>query len=167
MQLLLLRHAKSDWSTADPDHERPLSSRGRQDASRIGEWFAGHHKPPARVVCSTAVRARQTLERFNQAAGIPAGRIEFSPQLYQASLQHLLAVIGGHHALTSLMLVGHNPGLDNLLMHLCGAGLPRTESGKLMTTANLAVLEKFSPGHRKSDHSEAFRLVVLQRPHDA
>ena len=164
MQLLLLRHAKSDWSTGEPDHERPLSKRGQHDARRMGEWFARNAMPPTLVICSTARRARQTLELFNQTADIPGSIIHSSPRLYHAGLQPLLALIGEHRQQSSLMLVGHNPGLDQLLVHLVDAPLPRTKKGKLMTTATLAVLELDTPTGTESPASA--KLVQLVRPKD-
>src|SRR5262249_60816733 len=58
--LLLLRHAKSDWSTEEPDERRPLSKRGRRDAPAAGRWLAEHAPPLDLVVCSTAIRAQRT-----------------------------------------------------------------------------------------------------------
>lgn len=145
--LWILRHAKSDWGEpALEDAERPLAKRGRKEARRMGAWFADSGKVPDAILCSPARRAVETIQRFCEAAGLPQGRVEYHPQLYLATLDTLSALL---HTLPEqsggVMVVGHNPGLEELLLWLCGGEVPRTESGKVLTTANLAEIRLAVP----------------------
>lgn len=139
-EIFILRHAKSDWhSGIDQDSQRPLNKRGRKDAPRVASWMREHYLYPGWVVCSTAVRARETLSAVVQELELQTERVRFLDELYLADLGTLLNVlhdIPAEH--NSVMLVGHNPGLDELVRFLSETNVPLTESGKLMTTACLA-----------------------------
>jgi len=120
--LLVLRHAKSSWS--DPaldDHERPLNTRGRRDAPRMGELVREHGLIPDVVISSDAVRARLTAEAVVDAARY-AGEILLDPRLYMAGPADILSLLRtvGKKAET-VMIVGHNPGLEELVAQLTGA----------------------------------------------
>lgn len=165
--LLVLRHAKSSW--ADPggaDHERPLNARGQRDAPRMGRHLAAAVGAPRRVLCSTARRARQTLEAVQEA--LPArAPVTFEPELYLAPAGRLLARL---HALAPaddvVLLVGHNPGLEDLVGALTGSGdaeaCARLRSG--LKTATLAVLT-FAPPWDRLGPGAAY-LEALVRPRD-
>ena len=159
--LLLLRHAKSDWySGALNDHGRPLNERGRKDAPRIGTWIAGSGYLPDRVFCSDAQRTRETLELVMGASGWGRHRPEtaYSHQLYTASTKGVLDIIDSNWTEDgTLMVVGHNPTMDQLLMHYCPEARSN-QSGKLMTTATVAVIE--------TTNVENSRLLHLIRPAD-
>ena len=122
-ELFILRHAKSDWdSGASKDSERPLNKRGSKEAPKIGAWMHEQGLMPAQVYCSTAVRARETLQAVAKELRLPSTHIHFMDALYLADLRTLLktlAEIPPQH--TSAMLVGHNPGLDELVMTLAPA----------------------------------------------
>src|SRR5712691_5192063 len=111
--LYLLRHAKSDWSDPTlPDHERPLAQRGRRDAKRIGRHLVQLGIAPELVLCSSARRARETLERLQPAFGTTS-TVKVEAELYAASSDQLLDRIRAvPEKVTSLMLIGHNPGLQ-------------------------------------------------------
>src|SRR5690242_6514131 len=114
-RLLLLRHAKSSWS--DPgasDHERPLNRRGQEAAPRIGAYLARHRLIPDAVLCSTARRTRETWELVAaEAPAAPPPR--FTEQLYDATPRTLLDVFRrADPAAESLLVVGHNPGLQEV-----------------------------------------------------
>jgi phosphohistidine phosphatase len=123
LTLCLLRHAKSSWE--DPsvqDFDRPLASRGEQAAPRMGAYMAEHGIAPTLILCSTAVRARQTL-----ALVLPKlpeePTVEFEDGLYLASPSTLLARLRKVRApAASVMLVGHDPGMHALAVELCGRG---------------------------------------------
>jgi phosphohistidine phosphatase len=105
MRLILLRHAKSDWADAAVrDHDRPLNARGRRAAPLIGRWLAAHGHLPARVLCSTARRTRETLDLL----ALPATPTEFRPDLYLAAPRHIASLARGEGP---LLVVGHNPGI--------------------------------------------------------
>lgn len=113
--LLLLRHAKSSWD--DPaldDHDRPLAARGRRAATVIGARLHADETPVRLVLCSSARRARETIEIV-----APPGTIEIEDQLYGASADELLTRL--HQVdddIGAVMLVGHNPAMRDLAVHL-------------------------------------------------
>lgn len=140
-RLVLLRHAKSSWD--DPtlrDRDRPLAPRGRKAAKRMGRWARKHEIRPQLVVCSSAVRARETLTRMLPSLGEPDVWIEVT--LYAASAETLLARVRSlPDEVDDAMLVGHNPGLMDLVMLLAGPGPQRDRASVNVPTGALAVLE--------------------------
>ena len=141
-ELLVLRHAKSAWNTqVAGDFERPLNARGHQEAPRIGRWLKAQGYRPDRIRCSPAVRAAQTLDHVSQAGGFAQTPIDWVSAIYEASLDTLLKVVADTPAEADrVLLVGHNPGLEALLMHLSGNRLPSTAEGKSLPTATLVRL---------------------------
>lgn len=162
-ELFILRHAKSDWGvTFDSDFVRPLSTRGEKDAPRMGKWMRKHECHPELILSSSATRARQTVLAVCRQLDITEEKIEFSKQLYLASLRTLLAVLAGiSRQYNSVMLVGHNPGLDDLVSSLCQEPPPLTDSGKLMTTACLA---HFGLPDDWNDLKQRGELLAIIRP---
>lgn len=160
--LYIMRHAKSDWSTGEPDFDRPLNKRGQKNAARMGQWLANNKHVPGQVLCSSAVRARQTLDIVLESfQSFPGECIIHDRDLYLADMDTLLAkILLYRHAANSLLLVAHNPGLDYLVDMLSNSGLPRAADGKLMTTAALALLKysdaDFNPG---IDKPETMKLI--------
>jgi phosphohistidine phosphatase len=112
-QLILLRHAKSDWPDV-PDAERPLAKRGRRDAPRIGRWLHEHGYRPDVVVVSVATRTRQTWDLVApELGGAPA--VHFEPRAYEASALTLLYLAQELPArYRTALLIAHNPGLSEL-----------------------------------------------------
>ncbi len=140
-RLILLRHAKSAWDTGDPDFDRPLAPRGHRDARRIGRWLAGQAYSIDRVCCSPARRALQTCELALNELPVPPP-VERVARIYEAGRNQLLSVLAAIPAgCGCALLIGHNPGLDGLLQWLLPTPPARTDKGKLMTTAAVAVLE--------------------------
>jgi phosphohistidine phosphatase len=119
--LLVLRHAKSSWD--DPaldDHERPLSKRGQRDAPRMGELVRQYELTPDVVISSDALRARLTAEAVAEAAGYP-GEILLDARLYMAGPADILSLLPGvRDNAETVMIVGHNPGLEQLVEQLTG-----------------------------------------------
>ncbi len=117
--LYLLRHAKSSWKTAaSEDFDRPLSKRGRVAAKAMGEYLARHDIAPAQVLCSSAKRTRETMERVLKAVGA-AMPVRFEKGIYMAEETKLLRRLKRlNDSLGSAMLVGHNPGLGRLALLL-------------------------------------------------
>lgn len=140
-RLYLLRHAKSAWD--DPllrDRDRPLAGRGRKAAKRIGRWARKHDVRPQLVVCSSAVRARQTLERVLPGLGEPAVWIEVT--LYAAAGETLFARVRAlPEEVDEAMLVGHNPGLMDLALLLAAPGPNRKRARNNVPTGALVQLE--------------------------
>lgn len=121
--ILLLRHAKSSWDHPGlSDHERPLSSRGRKAAPKMGEYLAQNGLVPDRVLCSTAKRASETWDLAARSMGAHPP-LEMKEEIYHASIQDLLSLI---QALPdredSVLLVGHNPTFEDLALALAGSG---------------------------------------------
>jgi phosphohistidine phosphatase len=119
-RLILLRHAKSSWD--DPtieDHARPLNSRGRQAADRIGRYIRDQEVILDLVLSSTALRARQTLQLLQLDSGVT---VLVEDALYGADAAELMAHLRRvDDAVTSVLLIGHNPGIQSLAMALSGA----------------------------------------------
>ena len=161
-RLILLRHAKSDWDGVVPsDFDRPLAPRGRKDAPRIGEWMKKNDLIPDLILCSPALRTRETLRAVNEKLGVKDKDIVYEDDIYGASLSALLSLIE-QHSCGNIMITGHNPGMDELLCYLCRTRLPLTETGKLMTTATVAVLE-FADAGLMSEAAKG-ELLHLVRP---
>jgi phosphohistidine phosphatase len=133
--LLVLRHAKSSWNdTSLDDHERPLNKRGRRDGPRMGELVREHRLTPDVIMSSDAVRARLTAEAVAQAARY-AGEILLDRRLYIASSRDILAVLRTVRETNAgtVMIVGHNPGLEELVAQLTGEqqDLPTAALGQI------------------------------------
>jgi phosphohistidine phosphatase len=142
-QLLLLRHAKSDWdSGAASDIERPLAKRGKRDAPRIGEWLYREGLVPSLIVSSPAERARETTLKVCKALDYKKRDVHWDGTVYDAGLDQLLQVLAKYSdAPTSVLLVGHNPGLETLLRYLTDDDLDEPDDGKLLPTAAIARLD--------------------------
>jgi phosphohistidine phosphatase len=166
--LILMRHAKSAWSDpSQKDIDRPLNGRGRKSAPRMGAWLADAGYRPEVVLCSTAQRARETLELV--ATSLPASfTIEHARALYMAAPREMLTEIAKVPAMAeTVMLVGHNPGMGSLASLLAGGGDAKALGnlhGKFPTAAIAVIgfdVEKWSdlaPG--------TGRLLAFQRPRD-
>lgn len=136
-ELLVMRHAKSDWTLGTSDFERPLNRRGERAADRVAEWLLDEQLCPDRILSSPAARARATAMAVAHACGTPAPAIEFDPDLYLAPAFTWMQKLTGRTE-DRLLICGHNPGLDDLVERLASAPVEFAESGKLMTTAAVA-----------------------------
>ena len=121
--LILFRHAKSDWDADyNGDHERPLANRGVNAAMTMGRLLASSGKLPDLIVCSTAVRAKQTLELANQ-SGKWNCETQFTDDLYEASVTNVIRLVQQlSKDINSVMLVGHEPTWSYLTSTLIGGG---------------------------------------------
>lgn len=122
-QLYLLRHAKSSWEDAAlADFERPLAARGRRACTAIGEAIRRHGIAPALILCSAARRTQETLQRISPAFSNDYV-LAIEKRLYLASAAKLLERIRRvDDDIPSVMLVGHNPGLQRLALLLARGG---------------------------------------------
>jgi len=142
MRLWLLRHAKSSWDDPDlPDSERPLAPRGVRDADRMGAFLAREQVRPALVLCSSGLRARQTLARVLSSLGDRL-EIHVEPDVYTFDpaplLERLRAVPVG---VPSVMLIGHNPALQELALTIAGRGGGLAQMRTKFPTCGLAEIE--------------------------
>ena len=161
--LMLLRHGKSDWGGGADDFTRPLAKRGHAAAKRMGAWMRQHRIMPDYVISSPAVRARETAVIVCEALQGDAAPVVFEDRLYLADLDDLLSVAGEcPQQARNVMLVGHNPGLEDLLTYLCGEDLPVSANGKLLPTATLAQIG-LSRGWRDLKR-RAGHLIAITRP---
>ncbi|TXR46326.1 CHAD domain-containing protein [Phyllobacterium endophyticum] len=129
-RLILLRHAKSSWPENIADHARPLAKRGRRMSQLIGRYMAQEHLLPDFAVVSTACRAQQTWELLHAGLGQAVDRHD-EPRIYDASANTILDVIKETPALINvLVIVGHNPALQELALKLVGKA-PRSELSRL------------------------------------
>ena len=140
-ELLLLRHGKSDWSAGTDDYHRPLKNRGKRGAQRIGVWLQQQGLIPDRIISSPAERALTTAQKCGKVMGIGAKHIHHDKRIYLANPKQLLAVLADCPTKARrIMLVGHNPGLEQLLNYLSADSIEIPADGKLMPTATLARL---------------------------
>ena len=165
--LILLRHAKSSWDDASlDDHDRPLEDRGRRAAPVMAAHLDDQGFTPELVLCSTAVRTRETLELI--ADDLDAPPVEYDPGLYLAGPGRLLrAVRAVDGDVKSVMVIGHNPGIHTFALGLCdrstGSNLRRLE--RKFPTAAVAVLEFDVNSWDEIDQGTG-RLVHFMRPKD-
>ncbi len=153
-KLLLLRHAKSSWEdTSLPDFERPLNERGLRAAPLIGKFMREQKIRPDLVICSPAKRTRETIALVLEAAGIEPD-VRYDERIYEASVASLLEIISQiEDDPQEVLLVGHNPGFENLLERLTGESIR-------MPTAALARIalnaEKWSEAALSGGQLESF-----------
>ncbi len=163
-RLLLIRHAKSSWD--DPalsDHERPLAPRGRKAAERIAEHLSRASHDLDLVLCSSARRTRETLERLATAFGDAEVLVE--DDLYGASASELIDRL--HEVpepVGSLAVIGHNPGIQDLTIELATNGPELERARTKFPTAAIAVLEFDAPWTELA--TGAARLVSFTVPKD-
>jgi len=139
-ELLILRHAKSDWSTGEADFDRPLNARGKRDAPRMGRWLKAQGLIPDFLVSSPARRARKTALKVARAMDFEETGIRWEEAIYEAPVGRLITVLRDCPVTARrVLLIGHNPGLEQLLVSLCPA-VETPADGKLLPTATLVHL---------------------------
>ena len=157
--LLILRHAKSSWKDSSlADHDRPLNKRGKRDAPRMGQLLRQEDLLPELIISSSAKRARTTAEHVAEESGYE-GELSFSRDLYAFDAEAYLETINGiPDEYNCVMLVGHNPGMEELIEIL-------TDEYQRFPTAALAQIELPIESWRQvNDDDAGGRLVNLWRP---
>lgn len=143
LRLMLFRHAHADRPDDVIDHERQLSDSGRKQARRMGAYLAEQGLEPDLVIVSSAVRTQQTWAEAT-AAGARAAHRRDEPRVYESSAGDLLEVLRQQDAAhISIMLVGHNPGMERLAAWLIGEGDPAALARlqREFVVAGLAVID--------------------------
>ena len=172
-RLLLLRHAKAvqDGKDGAEDHARELTGRGRKDAAKMGAWLHENGFSPDRVLCSTSARTRETWEIVSEELGGDPD-VEFVKQLYLAPAKAIVsAVQTSGDAVETLMLIGHNPGMEDIADLLVRPPDDKEEKARLETlrdkfpTAALAVLDLDIEHWREAKPQDA-ALAAFVRPKD-
>lgn len=150
LTLILFRHAKSDWSTGEADFDRPLNPRGHRQAPEAGRWLADNIDAIDLAVVSPANRARKTWE-LASAELSRAPQTRFDDRVYGASVTGLLDVVRELPTdASTVVLVGHNPGFEDLASFLTNASVS-------MPTSAIAVLESDAPWASASESWAALR----------
>jgi len=144
LELILLRHAEALPATAgDDDRQRRLSGHGEQEARAAGKWLASHGARPQRVLCSPAERTRATASLALEALG-DSPELQLADEIYDATP-------GQHDDVGTVMLVGHNPGIERLVALLVEG---RSDDFRGMPPGGLAVLHlngALEPGNARLD----------------
>jgi phosphohistidine phosphatase len=147
--LLLLRHAKSDYPQGVADHERPLAPRGEREAALAGDWLRTHAPEVDAVLCSTATRTRETLERTRIDAAV-----NYVDRLYDATPGAVIEEINSVESLfgsdvETLLVIGHEPAMSSVALGLATAdGSNTTAAERISTkfpTSAIAVLRTGDP----------------------
>ncbi|HLE70613.1 MAG TPA: histidine phosphatase family protein [Vicinamibacteria bacterium] len=157
--LMLLRHAKSSWKDSDVvDHDRPLNKRGKKAAPQMGRLLSKEGLVPELILSSTAVRTRETAEAVAKASSYK-GPIELLDTLYLAMAGKLLSEAQSHtpDSVGRLLLVGHNPGMEDLVEILSG-------KREAFPTAALAVFKVGIDGWKALELGVEAKLVKVYRP---
>ncbi len=159
-RLTLLRHAKSSWRDAErPDIDRPLNSRGEHDAPRMGGRLKARGLRPSLILTSPARRARATAKLVARALGYPLEFLQPEPALYLATPEQILGVVAAQdERFGDVLLVGHNPGLSELVCRL----LPDFEVRDLPTCAVVTI--DFEAGRWAELESAPRKLVAYDFP---
>ncbi len=124
LRLFIMRHAKSSWAVPGArDFDRELNDRGLADLALVSDALAKKRYVPAKIVCSSAERTRQTLEGISEVVG-SSPDIDFLERLYHGGMENYLEVIKSSENTPSLMIIGHNPMSGTLAFSLVGDGDP-------------------------------------------
>jgi len=139
-RLLLLRHAKSSWNHPGlDDFERPLSGRGREDAPDVGRYLRQHALVPDHTICSPARRTEQTWTAVAEHLD-GGGSVDFDSALYLAPPSTYLTLAQSQPLdVNTLLLIGHNPGIEQAALRLSGLGA-ETDLVRLRTKVPTASL---------------------------
>ena len=148
-RLVIMRHAKSDWPPGVADHDRRLNDRGRREAPLAGAWLREHALMPDLIVCSSAVRTRQTGELVCAALGDAAPSPQFDDALYGASAPRMLAIINHvPDTVQTLLVVAHMPGVQEFAMQVASHDSDQDayqRAAEHVSTSSLMVFETLKP----------------------
>lgn len=142
-RLFLLRHARAAWAEpGDRDFDRPLTDDGRRESLAVGAMMLANGYRPDRVVCSPARRALETWRAVAETLDMKPSDALLSETLYSADATGYLTIVRNNGAMGSLLIVGHNPTIEDLAIGLSspGVGPARADLDKGFPTAGLAVL---------------------------
>lgn len=159
-RLTLVRHAKSSWAKpASPDRERVLADRGERDARKMGRRLVAHKARPSLLISSPAVRANATAKAIASALGYPLEFLQLEDELYLAEPDEIMDLVEAQRDdFSDLMLVGHNPGLTDLVNRL----LPDLGLENLPTCGIVAVESDADSWAAFEDHP--IRLLYYDYP---
>jgi len=156
-ELMLLRHAKSDWRDGSLDDiDRPLSNRGKKNANKMGEWLEDNHLLPDLILCSPALRTQQTLRRICTDCNIQTMTVD---TLYLADPHTLIHILQEAPIVNRVMIIGHNPGLQTLF-NLLTESDPPLESHLFPTCALAHLAMPYDWTHIQSGSAKLQHFVT-------
>ena len=162
-QLILLRHGKSDWDTpSDSDCDRPVSARGITEISLIADKLAPFISDKTCIICSPAVRTRESLALAQPFW--PDCKTVFDERVYEASISQLLDSLQDYGEHSSVVIIGHNPGLVMLLNLLLLDGSWTSQTAHFPTS--IAAVLSSSVAHCGLMNAQSASLVALLKPKD-
>jgi len=161
-QLLLLRHGKSDWGVDADDFNRPLKKRGKRGAQKLGVWLQQQNLLPDYIISSPAKRAFNTAKKIVKAMDLSKPQIHLDKRIYAATIADLKQVLADcPHKAQRILLIGHNPGLEEILLYLQGSPINIPDDGKVLATATLAVLNM--PDNWRGLNKGSGKMVAIIR----
>lgn len=165
--LLILRHAKSDWhGPAVRDFDRPLSKRGRRAAAAMGAYMAENCPVPDLVLCSAARRATETWQIIED-CWPSAPKARYARELYNASADALLLLLNGMaNDIRGVALIGHHPGFDGLAIGLSADQDSDAVNDMRMKYPTGALAQLSFDGAWKELRPEAAKLVRFVKPRE-
>ena len=162
-ELILMRHGKSDWSKPVADYHRSIKKRGVTESGKIGTWLQEQQLVPDLIISSPAQRARETVESVIGSLDYDGENIFWNESVYMADVSELLDAIATTPAQCHrLLVVGHNPGLEDLLFYLTEE-VDVPDDGKVLPTATVAVLQTESEWAELEHASCKLGIIVRGR----
>ena len=157
-RLLLMRHAKSSWSDVSlSDHDRPLNSRGKADAPRMGEHLRSTGIIPEVILCSTAKRAKQTAKYVQMECPVDGG-VFYIASLYHGGPEEFIEALEDlSESVETAMIIGHNPGMEYSLEEFCGIN-------EVLPTAAVAYIQFQCLTWKEIGITDSGKLINLWRP---
>ena len=148
-RLVVLRHSKAAWPDGVPDLERPLAKRGHADAPEAGKWLLTHEVVPDFILCSIALRTRQTCTWVCDQLGDLAPTPKLESGLYAAGAARMLAVVNHvPETVRTLLVIAHMPGVQDLVLRLASRDSDHEaymDAASHFPTTGLAVFEVAAP----------------------
>jgi len=162
-RLILMRHGKADWeSNVASDFNRPLTPRGEKDISCMGRWLKDQGLMPDQFISSPAPRAIRSAHLVAKELGIKELDVMPIEALYNASQTDLLDVLEQHmYGAETLLLIGHNPGLENLLYYLTELKNDGDQYVKSMATSTIAVLNYGAAPINTRQHASILEVLMM------
>ncbi len=160
-ELILMRHAKSDWHSHTADIDRPLNDRGASDATRMGAYLKQMNLIPDTMIVSSAQRTQETAALLSDKLPIDEKNIILEKALYLAGVETLRETIEIYaREGKRLLILAHNPGMDYIVSYLASEPPPLSDSGKLMTTCAAACFSMESlDALKKPGQGELIKLI--------
>lgn len=162
--LLLMQHGNVKRGYDKHDLAFELKDKGKRNAQRMGVWLASHDLLPEYIVCSNAEYAKVTAEKACKAAGLSLNHIQFEETLYNASADDLISMIKAcPESIECLLIVGHNPALEEVILKLSKEDVPKNKKGKVLTPAGLVQLRINNPWSKLSEQCADLINVVYPK----